>query len=41
MTEATMTLESTRIDWKRLFFLVLGVALFFIKIGRASCRERV
>ena len=30
MTEATMTLESTRIDWKRLFFLVLGVALFFI-----------
>jgi len=25
-----MTLESTRIDWKRLFFLALGVALFCI-----------
>ncbi|MCM2286296.1 MAG: SLC13 family permease [Desulfobacula sp.] len=30
MNDATMTLEGARIDWKRIFFLVLGVALFFI-----------
>lgn len=30
MTDTAMQLETARIDWKRLFFLGLGVALFFI-----------
>jgi len=30
MSEATTTLEGARIDWKRVFFLILGVVLFCI-----------
>ena len=30
MTDATATLEGARIDWKRVFFLILGVVLFCI-----------